>query len=333
MINDFEAALVKPAQEDPTHAPVVHAFYRPEMVSSAADRNFSRSPQKPRLLMEQLTNSTLAEHLHVQGDFLPFEDEEFLTAHTPKYVTDFFSGRSPAATSNNLHWTNDFAQSVRFTNSSLYQAVRHAAQEPETICFSPTSGFHHATPACGGGFCTFSGQVIASTKIFREFGMSGAYIDLDGHFGNSIEESRSYVPDLDQAVPSPFNINPTGRHESYLADLRKMLARLQSAILSGSIHYVVVCHGADSHYWDDLGIQCTTEEWIECSRMVYGMIRETSLKLGRPLPTILSLFGGYRSDDYTSVLNLHTGDLVVCLNTLCGHCIEYEVRVLKNRSH
>ena len=45
------------------------------------------------------------------------------------------------------------------------------------------------------------------------------------------------------------------------------------------------------------------------------------------LPLSLALFGGYRSDHYESVLNLHVGDLVICLSTLCGQAIEYELLV------
>lgn len=111
-----------------------------------------------------------------------------------------------------------------------------------------------------------------------------------------------------------------------LIDLRE---RLQSALINSEIQYVVFCHGADSHHLDDLGGQCTTQEWLECSRLVYTTIAEVAEQLGRPVPLSLSLFGGYRADDYDSVLNLHAGDLAICLNTLCGHAIEYEVKVKK----
>ncbi|MEZ6120508.1 MAG: hypothetical protein R3C28_28575 [Pirellulaceae bacterium] len=39
--------------------------------------------------------------------------------------------------------------------------------------------------------------------------------------------------------------------------------------MNDEIHYVVFCHGADSHQDDDLGGQCTTGEWLECSVMFY----------------------------------------------------------------
>ena len=108
---------------------------------------------------------------------------------------------------------------MRYTNASLYHAIEHAVAHPEQVTFSPTSGFHHARPAAGSAFCTFSGQVIAAIKIFREHRLVGAYLDLDGHFGNSIEDSRTFVADLNQAIPPGCNINPDGDHADYLDSL------------------------------------------------------------------------------------------------------------------
>lgn len=173
---------------------------------------------------------------------------------------------------------------------------------------------HHAIPNRGGGFCTMSGQVIASVKIYRETGLSGAYLDLDGHYGNSIEDSRYFVSDLDAAIPVGCNINPIGVHKSYIDDLKDRLKILGKLILSHKIHYLVFAHGADSHEWDDLRGVCTTKEWIKASEIVYDFVIEMGRKMEKPLPLTLALFGGYRKDDYQSVLSLHTADLLACLN-------------------
>jgi hypothetical protein len=58
------------------------------------------------------------------------------------------------------------------------------------------------------------------------------FIDLDGHFGNSIEDSRSFCKDLDLALPQQYHINPTGTHGDYHADLGKKLETLQSGLLA-----------------------------------------------------------------------------------------------------
>ena len=71
----------------------------------------------------------------------------------------------------------------------------------------------------------------------------------------------------------------------------------------------------------------STEEWIECSKIVYTFVRDLEISIGKQIPLILTLFGGYRRDDYNSVLSLHTADLVTCLNTLCGYNINYSTEV------
>ncbi len=210
-------------------------------------------------------------------------------------------------------------ESVRYTNASLYNAIKHAVLNPQNVSFSPTSGFHHASPTSGCGFCTFSGQVIASVKIYQELRLSGCYFDLDGHFGNSIEDSREFVPNLNKAVPRGCNINPSGRNETYMISLKKEFKKMEKKILNNEIHYIVWCHGADSHIDDDLGGQVDTKYWNLCSSKFYSWVKKLDKKLGRPIPVISSLFGGYRKKDYDAVLNLHISDLIACKRILCSN--------------
>lgn len=308
----------------------IRLFYRPEMVLNRdVAANYSKSPQKPRLLLRFLQKKNLLTHFHQVSDWEPFDPQKFLIAHTRNYVDAFFAGIEPLASSNGLEWSAQFADSVRYTNASLYHAVAAAVKDPATVTFSPSSGFHHAMPTRGAGFCTFSGQVIASTNIYRQHRLSGVHIDLDGHYGNSIEDSRYFVKDLDLAVPPGCNVNPKGAHGEYLEDLRQQLMRIRKLFLRGQVHYVVYAHGADSHQWDDLGGQCTTEEWLAAARLVYTWINDLSRRLGRPVPLTLALFGGYREDDYDIVLSLHAADAALCLALLCGHPLYYRPEVAK----
>ena len=295
----------------------IHVFYRPEQVLAVdSPENFSKSPQKPRLLLEFLSRHGLDRHFVRHDDWLPFQREDFLLAHTPVYVDAFFAGRRPLCESNELTWLEQFADSVRYTNASLYYAIEHAVAHPEQVTFSPTSGFHHARPTDGAGFCTFSGQVIAAVKIFRERRLVGADIDLDGHFGNSIEDSRAYVAELSQAIPPGCNINPTGAHGlSGFSEGASCGPRTATCPRRGSLRRLCAC--ADSHEDDDLGGQCTTAEWLEASSVVYGMLDRVGLQLRRPVPLTLAPFGGYREDNYEAVLRLHTADLIRCLQIVC----------------
>ena len=279
--------------------------------------NFSKSPRKPRLLLEFLSRHGLDRHLVRHDDWPPLQREDFLLAHTAEYVDAFFAGWRLLCESNELIWSEQFADSVRYTNASLYHAIEHAVAHPEQVTFSPTSGFHHARPTGGGGFCTFSGQVIAALKIFRKHHLVGAYIDLDGHFGNSIEDSRAFVAELNQAIPPGGNVNPAGAHADYPDSLNEHLADLEGRLARGDVHYIVFAHGADSHEDDDLGGQCTTAEWLEASGLVYRLLDRVGRQLERPVPLTLALFGGYREDNYEAVLRLHTADLIRCLQIVC----------------
>lgn len=306
----------------------IKIFYNDRQVLKVlANSNYSKSPLKPKLVINKLFINDLQDHFEIVRNFRPFNENDFLVAHTPHYVHSVFRGLTKATT-NHLEWSPQFADSVRFTNASLYSAIRQSIiSRGKDICFSPTSGFHHAHPGYGSGFCTFSGQVIASTKIYREFGLSGAYVDLDGHFGNSIEDAREYVHDLKYSIPLGCNINPVGKNEAYFRNFVLKLKGLENKIMNDEVHYIVWCHGADSHEWDQLGGQVNTEYWMQCATTFWQWVQEMDERLGRPLPVSMSLFGGYRDDDYDSVLNLHVADLVECLNNLLEKDVRFNLVV------
>jgi hypothetical protein len=308
--------------------PQIHVFYREELaVGGSTALAGSQSPQKPRLLLDYLARHALLGSFVVRDDFEPLEREDFLLAHTQVYVDAFFAGEPPLCHASRLPWSPELVQSVRWTNASLVHALRAACLDPARIALSPTSGFHHARPDAGSAYCTFSGQAIASVRVYRELGAAGAWLDLDGHFGNSIEDSRSFVPDLSRAVPLGCNVNPDGRHGAYLRQLEHGLASIEGRLLAGELTYVAFAHGADSHEWDDNGYQLSTDEWVAAAEMVYRWVARCSSVLGRPVPLLLALFGGYRTDHYDSVLGLHAADLVTCLNILCGTSITFRPEV------
>lgn len=314
----------------------IATFYTPKQVTKGSgNQEGTNSPEKPKLLLEHIVEKGLKKHFKIKEKIKPFSDEDFMIAHTPEYVETFFNGERKYKETW-IRWSEEFADSLRYTNSSLYSAIKNSIENPKEISFSPTSGFHHAKPDRGEAYCTFSGQVIASMKLFEEKGVSGAYLDLDAHFGNSIEDSRDYVQDLNLAIPKGANINPKGNGERYLDDLKSELETLGDKIKEGEIDYVVWCHGADSHEWDDAGDgKVNTQEWMNASKMFYEWVGQMDEELGRPLPLTISLFGGYRADDYNSVLELHTVDLVECLNTLNERNIQYkpDIKPIKTNQH
>jgi len=300
------------------HLPRLSLFYRDEMVPPDAPGNYSKSPTKPRRFLELLRGTPVWPHVDLCDAFGPVTRADLELAHTEAYVDAFLAGTEPRCRSNGLAWSPEFRDSVLLTNGCLLAAMRRAVQDPGGVTMAPVSGFHHAEPEGGSGYCTFSGQVIAGLRLYRELGQVGAWIDLDGHFGNSIEDSRGFAPDLDRAIPPGCNVNPSGAHEEYLQDLARQLERIGERVLAGTVHYVCVAHGADSHEWDQLGHQCTTGEWLAASDLVYAAIARWSRELSRPVPVTLALFGGYRDDHPESVLGLHAMDTARCLAHLGG---------------
>lgn len=300
-------------------------FYRPELSPPETSSNYSKSPSKPRRYVEFLRQTPLWQHLDPTSEFHQVSREELLLAHSAEYVDAFLQGRQPRCESNGLRWSAAFRDSVLWTNGCLTAAIEAAIEQPERVTLAPVSGFHHARPDGGSGFCTFSGQVVAALSLFRRSGLRGAWLDLDGHFGNSIEDSREFAPDLTAAIDYRHNINPRGVGPSYLADLSRSLEQLKTALLAGEVQYVAFAHGADSHEWDQLGHQCSTAEWLAASDMVYAMLRQ--VRMIRPVAVTLALFGGYRDDHPESVLGLHAMDLQRCLHHLCGVDVEYAAEV------
>jgi len=209
----------------------IKTFYTDKQVcfDSIKEESFSQSPLKPALLMEKIKKGPYAKMLAITDKFEPIKKEDFYIAHTKEYVDNVYN-KTGNYDSNGLPWSQNLVDSLPYTTGSLYAASKYAIQHPETVCFAPISGMHHARPNSGSGFCTFSGQVISAIKIYEEFGLSCAYLDLDGHFGNSIEDSRDFNPILNKAIPRGCNINPKGIHATYVSDFKDHLRELQKLI-------------------------------------------------------------------------------------------------------
>jgi hypothetical protein len=306
----------------------IKTFFKKEQVPPIRV-GYSRSPEKPKLIIEKIKKNSDLKNLFEFCDFQPFEKDDFKLVHHEEYVEDFFNGVKPKCEYNGLNWDPQFADTVRYTNASIYEAQRESIINSNIICFSPTSGFHHAKPRGGYGFCTFSGQVLSALKNYEEFKYKTLWIDLDGHFGNSIEDTKRHYVDFVDFLPNGCNINPSGREENYLLDLKLKLSLVKDRLIKEDNWSVCFAQGADSHVWDQLGGQVGTQNWIKAHEIVYQFIKDVNTERGNNLPLTLSLFGGYRDDHYDSVLNLHLSNIISCLNILCGKKIKYIPEVLQ----
>ncbi len=290
----------------------IKIFFKEKMSFSRKGISYSPSPNKPSLFLQRLKRrENFDKKFSIESRWLPYTEKDFDYAHFPLYIYQFFTGRGEYCESNSIKWSEGFADSIKYTNASLFEAIKYSYLYPEIVCCSPTSGFHHATPTSGKGFCTFSGQVIASMKMYEEFKAVGCYFDLDGHFGNSIEDTRKskrFTEKVNQCIPEWANINPSGINEKYMTELSEGLKLFKQKAISKEVNYVVWCHGADSHSDDDLGLnKVGTIQWGLCTEMFVQTISEIENILGRPFPVSYSLFGGYQKD-FEKVLDLHEMD-------------------------
>jgi len=297
----------------------IKTFYTDKQVcfDSIRESSYSQSPLKPHLLMNRFQETGYSNLLDIDGSFEPIKKEDFYIAHTKEYVENVYTGTGNCR-SNSIPWSQNLVNSLPYTTGSLYAASKYAIEHPETICLAPISGMHHAQPERGSGFCTFSGQVVSAIKIYQEIGKVCAYLDLDGHFGNSIEDTRKFNPLLNKAIPIGCNINPDGANSQYVSSFIESLDKLGTKVLNGEVDYVVFAHGADSHEDDDLHGQNGTEYWIMCAEKFADWVNRMSHLLGRRLPVVLALFGGYRKDDYNTVLDLHIKSILTCSNSIYG---------------
>jgi acetoin utilization deacetylase AcuC-like enzyme len=285
-------------------------FYNNKMVNNDDSMSFSysKSPLKPKLVVDSILESSYSNNVILRYDFSPLKKEDFYLAHTEDYVNAFFNGEKPLCETSNIPWSERLKESVTYTSGSLYASIEHAINNKNSFILSPTSGFHHAQPHNGLGFCTFSGQVVASIKIWEKYNKRGAYIDLDGHYGNSIDDTTSFQELTSKAIS--HNLNVFGKDIDYCNDLRKKLNMVYESVRKGETDYVVWCHGADSHEMDDLvgDDAVNTDCWLECSRIFYEKIKKWRNE-GYNVPVISTLFGGYRKDNYEFVIWLHSQDL------------------------
>ena len=271
---------------------VIPVFYSP---NQTATHNVSYSPsaQKPARVVEAWLQTGIPLRIVAPE---PASIDELARAHDREYVEGVLSGRIDNGFDNRLPKVN---ATLPWTSGSLRSAVMHAAQTGES-CFSPTSGFHHAGYASGGGFCTFNGLMVAA-HVLRAANPAArvAIIDCDAHYGNGTDNiigetsASSWVAHytFGAHVITPDNAD---RWLNDLGDIvRETIAGAAVAIYQA---------GADPHIDDPLGRVLTSAQMAERDRIVFAECRKSGV------PVVTNLAGGYQSP-IEKVVALHVQTL------------------------
>jgi len=287
--------------------PNVPVFFVPQQVAPRAEVSSSPSAAKPKPVVDSWRKLGLPLQLHA---FPPATREQLATAHARAYVDavldleedNGFYNRSSAV-----------AASLPYTTGSFVAATLHVLQHGGAAA-SPTSGFHHASHASGGGFCTFNGLAVAALRALQEGCRKLAILDCDAHFGDGTHDILSRTGHLGKQVlhytrGSPhYRGGPEGA-PAFLAHLPALLSQWKDE----GVELVLYQAGADPHVDDPVGCRfLTTAQLHERDRAVFG----ACARLG--LPVAWNLAGGYQEDagrwpaSIRKVLDIHDNTLRAC---------------------
>jgi acetoin utilization deacetylase AcuC-like enzyme len=282
--------------------PELEIFYHPEQ-NSNPDSD-SPSAAKPAKVMDAWLKEWPA--LEV-ASFDPIRKEDLYEVHQRSYVDAVLDLSEPNGFGT---YDDDVNASLLYTCGSILRATQHV-MDHGGVAVSPTSGFHHAGYAKGGGYCTFNGLALAAVTA-AQAGHRVAIIDCDYHYGDG---TAGILRTLD---PEALDI----KHESLGAKFHgpeqgeAYLARLHALWAQGyfdDVDLILYQAGADVHVDDPLGGVLTTEQMQERDRTMFqGAYRNG-------IPMVWNLAGGYLLDSEGSpapVVALHSNTMRACLQSI-----------------
>lgn len=270
----------------------IPVFYDPAQVSRPD--SFSPSAAKPQSVVARWQEMALPIEIVPPTPLMP---AQIAIAHDVRYVDGVFSLRIP----NGFRGRDAaVAESLRWTTGSMLSAAR-AALASGRAAVSPTSGFHHAGYAFGGGFCTFNGLMIAALTLRAEgLVRKVAILDCDEHYGDGTDDIIRRLGL--EAFVSHVTIGGGCERDpmAFLARLPDMVAGFADCEL------ILYQAGADPHIDDPLGGWLTTDELHERDRLVFAVARR------KGIPIAWNLAGGYQAP-IERVLEIHDNTMRACI--------------------
>ncbi len=214
------------------------------------------------------------------------EESRIALIHSPEYMEAVRSpdeGRpmpTPAefgfGTSDNPIIRGMYDASALVAGASI-QAADLVADGKVSAAFNPAGGLHHAHRARAAGFCVFNDVAIAIAHLRERCGdgVKIAYVDIDAHHGDGVQEAfydcrdvltisvhewgrylfpgTGYPEDLGEGEGEGFSVNlplaPYTTDEVYLWAFREAVIPLLEAF---EPDFVVSQLGADTHFRDPL---------------------------------------------------------------------------------
>lgn len=163
---------------------------------------------------------------------------------------------------------------VLLYTSATVTAVNLIMDENANVAFNPLGGFHHASRAHAEGFC-YANDVIVAIDAFLARGYRVAYIDIDAHHGNGVQDAyykddrvltislhesgktlfpwTGFETEIGEDIGTGFNINIPLPKETDDEAYEMIFDRVvSSAVKSFSPSVVVAVIGTDAHKSDSM---------------------------------------------------------------------------------
>ncbi len=281
---------------------MIPVFYRPEQSCDDAVR-VSPSAGKPALVIADWTSdSAISSRIEVKS-FEPASTEALYAAHSRAYVDGVLSCQRSNGFGTK---SQNIAASLRYTTGSMIAAAAHVLSNNVAglnVAVSPTSGFHHAAYADGGGFCTFNG-LMATAIHMHSLGLVKKIliVDMDQHYGDGTD-------DIIQKLGVDY-VDHITANKSYRTAAQALKCCELSSVQQQQYDLVLYQAGADIHVNDPLGGLLTTDQMRQRDRSVFANCARLRL------PLVWNLAGGYQRDDkggIEPVLALHRNTLTECI--------------------
>lgn len=197
------------AQSRPQQEIWYHSGYPGGVVGPDEGMSAMMGPTKMPRVFAGLVAAKLvpAEQLHADGvdgakpPAPPIDLASLRAVHHDDYLKALFTGEpAELATSQGLDaWSPEIARGWLLNVGGLYAAAVRAI-EAGTITANIGHGYHHASPARGGGFCTINGLAVVARRVVAEGRAERVMvIDLDTHEGNGTADAIIGDPALSQA--------------------------------------------------------------------------------------------------------------------------------------
>jgi acetoin utilization deacetylase AcuC-like enzyme len=236
----------------------------------------------------------------------PVTSEILERYHTPAYISAIETGEPlDLAESQNFAWDPHTWTSVTAQTGAMVAAVHAALRDGRAYALA--SGFHHASRARGGGFCTFNGIAIAAGEALAAGARHVFILDFDAHGGGGTHDiiaGWDHVMHYDMTTATYEAYTPTAPHRrvhvhtaaTYLPTVNALLAELDAQVQPGDV--VLYNAGMDSYEGCDIGgLTGITSDMLRTrDALVDAWVRRHNLKIAA------CLAGGYQGKNYPNEL-------------------------------